>query len=232
MGFIRQLAKSALTSLLPRSVFLTQSDAPGIALTFDDGPHPEYTPRVLDVLAEAGVHATFFVVGQQVRQHPSLVQRMVNEGHDVGNHTWSHSEPSRTSTTQFLDEVRLTDAVVQEITQRECSLMRPPKGELTLGKLWGLVSMKKTIAMWNRDPKDYRMASGDEMSAWCAAYEPQRGDIVLLHDNRPYAAAAAELLSRKTDVSNLTLYSQKNEALTEDATGANKLKAARLAGDL
>ena len=127
MGLLKQVAKSAITAALRPGMFLTKGNAPGITLTFDDGPHPEYTPRVLDALGEAGICGTFFVIGQQVRQYPSLVQRMVNEGHEIGNHTWSHSEPSRTSMTQFMDEVRLTDNVIQEITEEECRLMRPPR---------------------------------------------------------------------------------------------------------
>lgn len=197
MGLLRQLAKTAFESVLPRQAFVTRGNAPGVTLTFDDGPHPEHTPRVLDALDAAGLTATFFVVGQRVREYPSLIQRMVNTGHEVGNHTWSHSEPSRTSSTQFLDEVRLTDALIQDITGTHCRLMRPPKGELSLGKLWGLLSMKKTVVLWNRDTKDYRVTAPKELAAWCDAYHPECGDIVLLHDNRPFAADAVEPLRRQ-----------------------------------
>lgn len=201
MGLLRQSLKYVLEHTLPASALLTggrqrraSNDRSGISLTFDDGPHPEFTPRLLDRLAEAGIRATFFVVGQQAQKFPGLIRRMAAEGHNVGNHTWTHSEPSRTSARDFLREVRETGLLLEDLTGKPSRLMRPPKGELSLLKLSGLLRLRQTVVLWNRDPRDYAMESWADMEGWCRTYQPQHGDIVLMHDNRPHCITAAALL--------------------------------------
>src|SRR5438105_1974696 len=89
---IRQLAKRILTSVLPRSRFITQGrpETDSVFITFDDGPHPDLTPALLDVLARESVAATFFLVGESAAAHPEIVHRMKREGHAIGNHTHTH----------------------------------------------------------------------------------------------------------------------------------------------
>ena len=176
-----------------------------LALTFDDGPHPEQTPRLLDVLAEAGVRGTFFVVGERAEQQPDLVRRIADEGHELGNHTWTHSEPSQTSASQFLNEIARTRRLIQDLTGRDCRVTRPPKGSLTIGKALGLWRQQQTIALWNIDPKDFSMSDNSAISLWLADYRPQSGDIVLLHDNHPRAAIAVEQLAANTALRFVTL---------------------------
>ena len=106
----RQLAQRGLLSCVPRRRLL--ESLPGteaIYLTFDDGPHPEYTPRVLDVLAEYHAQATFFVVGQQCERYPDLVRRISAEGHAIGNHTYSHVKARDVSSSNYIDEVMRTN---------------------------------------------------------------------------------------------------------------------------
>ena len=194
MGLLRQITKSVIQTVLPRAALLTRGTGPCICLTFDDGPHPEHTPRVLDALAEARIRATFFIVGERAECHPDLVCRIAGEGHELGNHTWSHSEPRSTSRRQFLEEIARTDDLIQDLTHQNCRLTRPPKGELNFAKLCGLISMRQTIVLWNRDTKDYTMNSAASIHAWCACYTPHAGDIVLLHDDRPFAATAVALM--------------------------------------
>src|SRR5437867_2629105 len=100
MGYIRQMGKAVLAACLPPSRFLVRGaravngTRPALSLTFDDGPHPVHTPRLLDRLAEYGIRGTFFVIGERVAAQPAIARRIVEEGHDIGNHTWSHGEPS------------------------------------------------------------------------------------------------------------------------------------------
>lgn len=203
MSLLRQLTKTILTTCASRRRWLTRgpaargSAAPQIALTFDDGPHPEYTPRLLDVLAERQLTATFFVIGELAERRPDLIRRIAAEGHELGNHTWTHSEPSRTSPRQFLDEVRRTDELLLELTGAASRTMRPPKGELNWHKLTGLWQRGLNVALWNVDPRDYRMTSADDMTAWCATYEPHAGDILLMHDNHPWAITAVATLAAR-----------------------------------
>ena len=207
---MRQLLKSLLTTVLPRSLLLTHGHATAdseieIGLTFDDGPHPEHTPRLLDMLAEFRVQGTFFVVGERAEQYPHLIRRIADEGHELGNHTWTHSEPSQTSATQFLDEVARTRRLIQDFTGRDCRLTRPPKGALTIGKGVGLWRQRQTIALWNIDPKDFAMSDDDAMSKWIGGYLPRSGDIVLLHDNHPQAVVAVESLAANRTLRFVTL---------------------------
>ena len=202
MSFLRQIAKHALTAMLPRDIIVSRGVGEGIALTFDDGPHPEFTPRLLDALNAAGISATFFVTGDRANRHRDILQRIAADGHDIGNHTWSHSEPRETSAGQLIDEVRHTRDLIEDVTSRECRLFRPPKGELTLRKLLALRRERQTIVLWNQDTKDYRMSeASDEIVAWCCGYQPASGDIVLMHDNHPHAMTAVEFLNNeRTDV--------------------------------
>ena len=103
----RQIARKALVAVLPRRRFLASgptSDG-AVCLTFDDGPHPEHTPRLLDVLAAQGIHATFFVVGARAAAHPEIVRRVVAEGHAIGHHSYHHREPRETTADELLAEV-------------------------------------------------------------------------------------------------------------------------------
>lgn len=212
MSQFRQLLKSAFTAALPKSLLLTHgprrtpaSEPIGIALTFDDGPHPEHTPRLLDLLADAGARGAFFVVGERAEQHPGLIHRIADEGHELGNHTWTHGEPSQTSAAVFLDEIARTRRLIQDLTGRDCRLTRPPKGSLTVRKALGLWRQQQTVALWNIDPKDFAMTDAAAMSQWLGGYRPQSGDIVLLHDNHSRAAVAVEQLVERHTLRFVTL---------------------------
>ncbi|WP_366917922.1 polysaccharide deacetylase family protein, partial [uncultured Gimesia sp.] len=170
-----------------------------LSLTFDDGPHPDYTPQLLDILKRYHQRATFFVIGELAKQYPELIERMIDEGHEVGNHTFTHSEPSRTSTRQFLDEINLTNQLLQQITGHTPDLVRPPKGKLTIGKLLGLWLQRRTVVLWDIDPRDYFMTTPSQMTDWCRQYTPQEGNFCLMHDNHPYAIEAVRYLSEHPD---------------------------------
>lgn len=155
----------------------------GVALTFDDGPHPEVTPQVLDILRDAGARATFFMVGEQVRAHPDLARRIVHEGHGVGNHTDTHRDlqltwpPGRVRT----EIVSGQDAIIQT-TGITPAVFRAPHGKMTrvawrVCRELGLACYDWTVAPegW---PKPKRV---DELvAAALAAARP--GAIVDLHD--------------------------------------------------
>ncbi|NQV24578.1 MAG: polysaccharide deacetylase family protein [Rhodopirellula sp.] len=164
-----------------------------ISLTFDDGPHPEFTPQLLDNLATVDIKGTFFIVGEKAQQHPDILKRIAAEGHEIGNHTWTHSEPRKTSTGQFHDEVTRTNDLIFNLTGTPCRLTRPPKGELSPGKILALLKLRQTIVLWNCDTKDYLMKSWVDMETWCLDFTPTHGDIVLMHDNHSFAATTAAL---------------------------------------
>ena len=194
---LRQAIRAGLKRALPRRVFLV--DGPptdgAVALTFDDGPHPEHTPRILGGLAAADVKATFFFRGDHALQYSDIVRRTKDEGHDIGNHSFSHSEPKETSVFALTEELLRTSALLEVLTGTRPSLFRPPKGELSPLKLFAIAATRHTIALWNRDPRDY-LGDIQAANARMFALPLDPGDIVLLHDTYPVALS---LLPRLID---------------------------------
>jgi peptidoglycan/xylan/chitin deacetylase (PgdA/CDA1 family) len=202
----RQLARRALTAALPRKRFLVHGprSSNALCLTFDDGPHPEHTPALLDVLRTVGVHATFFLIGQNVERYSDVVRRLTEEGHEVGHHSFSHSEPRDTSASVLLQELERTQALLTEITGAPSKLFRPPHGKVTAAKLWRLWRAGQSIVLWNRDPKDWACKAPAQVQAWFERHPLQGGDIILLHDNHPHAAAILPDLAARVRAAGLT----------------------------
>ncbi len=192
----RQGLRRALAVAVPRSLYLLSGPAAdgNVCLTFDDGPHPEHTLHLLDVLAQHGVRATFFVIGRHAEQYPDLVRRISAEGHEVGNHSFSHAEPGQTSARQLIDDVCRGRQLLASLLGRAPRLVRPPKGKVTAAKLGGLWWSRQTVVLWNVDPKDYACRSADELAAWFESHPLQGGDLVLLHDSQPHAAVVLPAL--------------------------------------
>lgn len=199
MNLIRQAIRLTMATVLPRRLLMTRGPASGsacrIALTFDDGPHPKHTPLLLDYLAASEIKATFFVIGDRANACPSIVRRISDEGHDIGNHTFTHGNPLHTSSEQFLEEVCRTRQLIQDLTGRDTVLTRPPKGKITMSKLRGLWRQNQTAVLWNVDPRDFQMRSNKQMEHWCSEYVPRNGDILLMHDNHPHASVAIRSIS-------------------------------------
>ena len=157
-----------------------------IALTFDDGPSPETTEHLLDGLKERGAHATFFLIGEQIDGIEDVVTRMRDEGHQVGNHTYSHTRLDRGSAAG-LGELDKADAQLCEALGEGEYWVRPP---------WGFVSdtIKKSVNVpliyWSVDTEDWRTHNAD-LIAHTIVENAQNGDIVLLHDIYPASVDAA-----------------------------------------
>jgi peptidoglycan/xylan/chitin deacetylase (PgdA/CDA1 family) len=188
----RQLLRWLLATALPRRLFLThgKSTSREVCLTFDDGPHPEYTPALLDVLWSYRVAATFFVVGQQAEKHPDLVGRMAAEGHVIANHSHTHARPEGTTACQLLQEVQATEEVLARVLGLRPRLVRPPYGRATPAKLWKLWRTGHAVVLWNVDPRDFACGSSADLRAWFDQHPLRGGDLVLLHDVCPHAADA------------------------------------------
>jgi peptidoglycan-N-acetylglucosamine deacetylase len=189
---IRQLVKRGMTTLLPRGAFMTSgpADSRAVALTFDDGPHPEHTPRLLDVMATLDVRGTFFLLGRNVEAHPTIVERIVHEGHTIGHHSYHHGEPERVSARELAEETARTDALLSSIVGTGAHLFRPPHGKLSAEKVLRLWAARKSIVLWNLDPKDFACRDAGEVVDHFERATIAGGDIVLLHDTHPHAAGA------------------------------------------
>lgn len=152
-----------------------------IAITFDDGPDPRYTGAVLDVLRDFRVPGTFFCVGLNVAGHPGLVDRATAEGHEVGNHTWSHAYLPELSRDEVLRQVDATNAALAAVTGRPPVLMRPPYGARTPDALTWIATLGMTTVVWDVDPGDWARPAPDVLRA-AAFAQVGPGSIILLHD--------------------------------------------------
>jgi peptidoglycan-N-acetylglucosamine deacetylase len=156
-------------------------------MTFDDGPHPELTPRLLDVLAELQVRATFFLIGRQVDMFPHVVRRMIDEGHCVGHHSYSHRPRGSLTAFEAAEETTRGAEALGSVLGKTPTLYRPPGGKLTGRDLLRLWREGFTTVLWNVDPKDYNRKSAHDVRLAFAQRPLEAGDLVLFHDNHPHA---------------------------------------------
>lgn len=169
-------------------------DDPVIYFTFDDGPHPTYTPQILDLLARYGASATFWNIGQQIGPNAPLVQRMVAEGHVVGNHTWSHPDLTKVDRTQFFAEIDSTNEAILLATERQPTCLRPPYGARNATVDAEAAEAGLDIVLWDIDPQDWRRP-GVEVIVDNVLSFATPGSIVLMHDGggvRDQTVAALE----------------------------------------
>lgn len=181
-----------------------------LALTFDDGPNPAFTPQLLDILARHNVHATFFMVGRYAEAQPALVRQMVAAGHHIGNHSWSHLNLAFASASRISDELSRTSETLEQITGAPVRYFRPPFGArrpevLRAARRLGLVPV-----LWDAMTSDWVNPSADTIARRLmrkidSVTRSGRAATIVLHDgshaeptaNRaPSVAAAAQLLAR------------------------------------
>lgn len=158
---------------------------PYVAMTFDDGPHPTLTPQLLDILKKRNIRATFYVLGRLASEYPDIVRRMVEEGHEVGNHTWSHPYLTKLSSERVRSELEKTNDAVFKATGRRPATMRPPYGAInaTLRKRFA-EDMGMPVIMWSVDPLDWRRP-GPSVVASRIVNGAHPGAIILAHDIHP-----------------------------------------------
>ena len=166
-------------------VSYSQMHVPGnvIAITFDDGPHPQNTPRLLDMLKERGIKATFFLIGKSAATWPDVVKRIIAEGHEVANHTWTHPLLTHLSEAKVLDELQSTHDAITKACGTAPILYRPPYGAASM-------SQKKMIhehfgyptILWDVDPEDWRAPRFIAKVHDCLLKETRSGSIILCHD--------------------------------------------------
>lgn len=152
-----------------------------VALTFDDGPDPEHTPVVLDELRRLAVLATFFLVGRRAKAHPHLVRRILDEGHALGSHSYSHPDPWTVPLRRLVGEYRQGRAHVESAAGRPVALFRPPKGFMSGGGAAAMLAARVRPWLWTIDPRDWEP---DVQPAQIVAGVDgmQGGDVILLHD--------------------------------------------------
>lgn len=168
-----------LRALYPSLVWRMPVGEKVIYLSFDDGPHAQATPFVLDQLKNYGAKASFFCIGKNVVSHPHLYERILAEGHAVGNHTYQHVNGWRTANEHYFSEVRQTAAVVQS------GLFRPPYGRITRAQASQLQSEKygMKVIMWDVLSGDFDTAISGERCLANVLKHTRDGSIVVFHDS-------------------------------------------------
>ncbi|HBP64442.1 MAG TPA: polysaccharide deacetylase family protein [Desulfosporosinus sp.] len=156
---------------------------PGVALTFDDGPDPEYTPQILKVLEKYHVCATFFMVAEKAKKYPGLVQQVKEGGHLIGVHSLNHkyawfTSPRRTSR-EWTESVR----ILEQLSEREITLMRPPWGTFNLMTWWWLKQHKMRAVLWNTEGHDWEARRSPEEITERILGSINEGTIVVMHDS-------------------------------------------------
>ena len=160
-------------------------DGPYIAMTFDDGPSATLTPKLLDLLAAHHIKATFFVIGENVAEHPEIVARAAQEGHEIANHSWSHPNFGKMSDENVRRQLQQTDDAIKNATGKRPTLLRPPYGSITAReKRWIHDEFGYDIILWDVDPYDWKRPGPAVVRARILK-ETRPGSIVLSHDIHP-----------------------------------------------
>ena len=172
-----------------RSQNVSDEVKPVVALTFDDGPNASSTPILLDGLKERKVRATFFLIGENVEkdENEKIVKRMYEEGHLIGNHTYTHCNLSKLETGEAKKELEQTDTVIEKITGKQPVFARAPYGELTVDSEQDL---SRIYIGWTVDPLDW-MTEDTGAVVKTVVEEINPGDVILLHDCYPSSVQAA-----------------------------------------
>jgi peptidoglycan/xylan/chitin deacetylase (PgdA/CDA1 family) len=172
-------------------VELRQEGAEGVALTFDDGPHPEGTPLVLETLREAGATATFFLAGEQVVRRPALAAEIVAAGHRVELHCFRHRNQLRLTPRQLLDDADRAKEAIEHATGQEICAYRPPYGIFSASGLHAIRRRSWRPVLWSLWGRDWtRRATADSIARRATA-AARAGDILLLHDADYYSAGGS-----------------------------------------
>ena len=182
---------------LPRPPIVSTPEPEGavIALTFDDGPNPAYTGAVLDVLYENNAPATFFIMGSHVHGNEKLLRQILGEGHEVGNHTYSHTDLTTLTAAEIMEEVERTqEAIDRAVFKRaEISFVRPPYGWYDNAVLQALAA---PAVLWDIDSGDWTVTTAQEISNLVLS-SVQDGDVVVFHDNNRETVEALKVLLPK-----------------------------------
>jgi peptidoglycan/xylan/chitin deacetylase (PgdA/CDA1 family) len=170
------------SSAKPDTYAQARVDQPYIAMTFDDGPSAENTPRLLEMLKQRNIKATFFLIGQNVVSNPDLVRRILAEGHEIGNHSWTHPQLSKLSDDRVTAEITQTQDAIKDASGFTPTLLRPPYGAITpRQREWIENRFGLNIILWSVDPFDWKRPGASVITQRILS-QTRPGAIILSHD--------------------------------------------------
>ncbi len=153
-----------------------------IALTFDDGPHPKLTPRLLEILKKENVRATFFMLGEQVEKFPDVAKMVADAGFEIGNHSYSHADMTKLSIEEIRNEVRKTQDAIEKAIGKKPELFRPPYGNVNAKVYDVLKDEGLEVVTWSIDPRDWDAKKSSSQVIGLVLKEGEPGGIVCIHD--------------------------------------------------
>lgn len=153
-----------------------------VALTFDDGPHPKFTPQLLEILKAEGVPATFFMLGNMVKQYPEVARAVAEGGHEIANHGFSHKKLTGLSRERIHEEISGTQELIEETTGIRPTLFRAPYGSVNETVRSKLLDLDLELVGWAVDPRDWERGNSSQKISGFILERTGGGDIVLLHD--------------------------------------------------
>ena len=166
-----------------------------IAITFDDGPHPVLTPRILEILAKYNIPATFFMVGQNVLNYPDAARAVIEAGHEVGNHTFTHPHLAGLNEHAIMDEIGKCEDALEELCEYRPHLLRTPQGALTPSLERCLLDDDYILVLWSLDTRDWENKSTAHVVR-TVLEKVQAGDIILMHDFIGHNSKTPEALEK------------------------------------
>jgi peptidoglycan/xylan/chitin deacetylase (PgdA/CDA1 family) len=176
--------ESSAKNAAPSKVSYSSCNVDGqfLAMTFDDGPHPQHTPRLLDMLKQRGIKATFFLVGQNAAQYPEILKRMAAEGHELANHSYTHPILNPLGEGGIREQLDKTHQAVLGATGITMKLLRPPYGALTENmRRWTFQTFGYRTVLWDVDPLDWKVRDAARVQSEILGHA-RAGSIVLAHD--------------------------------------------------
>jgi peptidoglycan/xylan/chitin deacetylase (PgdA/CDA1 family) len=191
--WVRNLSKEFLQAFFLRKNFMWR--LPGnvnsaIGLTFDDGPDPDYTPAILDLLARYDVKATFFVIGNNVKRHPQLAREIERQGHAIGGHTQTHCVIVNLPHQQLEEELEHCRATIQDATGIDTRLFRPPRGQVSFSSVRKVAQLGYRLVHWSKTFSDYKCDSTQALLNRIQHVPVRNRDILLFHDTNLHTVEA------------------------------------------
>ena len=177
------LFQKILSSLYPSLTWNIKQQTKTIYLTFDDGPIPEVTPWVLDILKQYGIKATFFCIGDNIKKHPDIFSQILLQGHSVGNHTFNHLNGWNTDLDQYVNNLNLCQQTIAKHTQNTNKLFRPPYGKITRRQISCIHKLGFQIVMWSNLTQDYNVNLSPKACLKRSIKQLNYGNIIVFHDS-------------------------------------------------
>ena len=185
------LVKWLLQFFFRQSFLLGKSDTDGIIISFDDGPHPDHTEKILNTLDERGVKAVFFVTGEELAKHHDLGMMIVNRGHLLGNHTYSHQDVKQCTFREYKESMQQANELIHSLSSsRGKQLFRPPFSSFSLMQLLYIFIADYYLVNWTIDSRDSFIVTKDELIEYVMKLKIRSGDILLFHEDYPHSVAA------------------------------------------